>query len=102
MAVKLGLLITTDRHLDHIIGYTNAAVAKGHEISLFCMDKGTKLLEEKRFTDLCRAQGAVINICRHSAEQHGINLDKLSKDIICGSQFNNAMMNHEADKVISL
>jgi len=98
----LGLLITSENHLSHIIGLAQAASAKGHEVILFCMDKGTKLIEKSEFTDLCKVDNVLISLCRHSAEEHGVETDNLSKDIVCGSQFNNAMMNHEADKVLVL
>ena len=98
----LGLLITTENHLDHIVGLAKSASAKGHEVILFCMDKGTKLIEKSEFTNLCKVNNVLISLCRHSAEKNGVNTDNLSKDIVCGSQFNNAMMNHEADKVIML
>ena len=98
----LGLLITTDIHLNHIIGLAKSASAKGHDVILFCMDEGTKLIEKSEFTNLCKVNNVLISLCRHSAEEYGVNTDNLSKDIVCGSQFNNVMMNHEADKVVML
>ena len=100
--MKLGIIITTDRHLDHIIGITQAANAKGHEVSIFAMDSGTRLLGKTEFTQLCTAKNVVMSLCQHSASEQGVNTDGVSKEIVLGSQFNNAMMNTESDKVISL
>jgi sulfur relay (sulfurtransferase) complex TusBCD TusD component (DsrE family) len=100
--VKLGIIITTDRHLDHVIGITQTANAKGHEVSIFAMDSGTCLLGYPEFTQLCTAENVVISLCQHSASEHGVDTEGVSKEIVLGSQFNNAMMNNEADKVISL
>ena len=100
--MKLGIIITTDRHLDHVIGITQAANAKGHEVSIFAMDSGTQLLEKAEFTQLCAVENVVMSLCQHSASEHGVNTEGVSKEIVLGSQFNNAMMNTESDKVISL
>ena len=100
--MKLGIIITTDRHVDHVIGITQAADAKGHVVSIFAMDSGTRLLENPEFTQLCAVGNVVMSVCQHSASEHGVNTEGVSKEIILGSQFNNAMMNSESDKVISL
>ena len=100
--MKLGIIITTDRHLDDVIGITRAANAKGHEVSIFAMDAGTRLLGKTEFTQLCAVENVVMSLCQHSASDQGVVTEGVSKEIVLGSQFNNAMMNNEADKVISL
>ena len=100
--MKLGIIITTDHHLDHLVGITRAASAKGHDVSIFAMDSGTRLLGYPEFTQLCTADNVVMSLCQHSASERGVNMEGVSKEIVLGSQFNNAMMNNEADKVISL
>ena len=42
--MKLGILVNSDRNLEAITGMTRAALAKGHEVLLFAMDDGTRLL----------------------------------------------------------
>jgi len=100
--MKLGILINTDKHLEHILGVTEAAVAQKHETSIFVMDSGTKLLENDSFVALAERSAVSITLCEHSAKKMGINTEALSKKILCASQFNNAMMNHNADRVIVL
>ena len=100
--MKLGIIITTDRHLDHVVAITRAASAKGHDISIFAMDSGTRLLGNTEFTQLCAVDNVVMSLCQHSASEQGVNTEGVSKEIVLGSQFNNAMMNNESDKVISL
>ncbi len=100
--MKLGILVNTDKHLEHIIGLTKASIAKNHETDIFVMDEGTRLLENDLFVALAKLPAASITLCEHSAKSYGINTEILSKDIICASQFNNAMMNHSADRVIVL
>jgi predicted peroxiredoxin len=100
--VNLGILVTSDEHLDHVIGLVKAATSKALNVTLFCMDRGTLLLEDPKIKQLCKLDGVEISLCRHSAEGLGVDTNNIQKDIVCGSQFNNAMMNHDADKVIVL
>jgi len=100
--MKLGILINTDRHLEDILGITKAAITCNHETNIFIMDEGTRLLENELFTALAKLPAVSITLCEHSAKSYGIDTDNFSKDINCASQFNNAMMNHNADKVIIL
>ena len=100
--MKLGILVNTDRHLEHILGFTKAAVAKNHEVIIFTMDEGTRLLENDSFVALAKLPAVSMSLCEHSAEGYGIDTKDLPKDINCASQFNNAMMNHNADRVIVL
>ncbi len=100
--MKLGILVNTDRHLEHIVGITQAASEKGHEVIIFSMDEGTHLVENQRFTDLSELDGVSMSLCRHSAEEHTIDVEEIPEGITRGSQFNNAMMSHEADRIIVL
>ncbi|UCE89698.1 MAG: hypothetical protein JSW10_02350 [Pseudomonadota bacterium] len=98
--MKLGLLINSDRHLEHVIGVTRAATDQGHEVIIFSMDDGTRLMGYTEFTELCLLEGVTMSFCRHSAEEAGVETGALSREIVSGSQFNNALMSHEADRVL--
>jgi predicted peroxiredoxin len=100
--VKLGILVNSDRHLEHIIGIAHAAAEKGHQVSIFSMDEGTHLLRNAEFTHLAGLAGVSMSLCRHSAEEHSIDLDGIPEGITRGSQFDNAVMSHEADRIIVL
>lgn len=100
--MKLGILINTDKHLQHLIEITRAANNKGHEVTLFAMDAGTKLLQSSEFPRLCELENITMNVCNHSAAEQGVETTGVSKEIVIGSQFNNAMMNNQSDKVIVL
>ncbi len=100
--MKLGILVTTDKHLNDIVGLTSSAVAKGHEVTIFNMDVGTKLLGKSEFQSLCGKEGVKLSFCDHSAKNSEITTEGISDEIVCGSQFDNANMNHDCDKVIVL
>lgn len=97
-----GILVNTDKHLEAVIGITKAALAKGHEVIIFNMDEGTRLLKSPSYTNLSRLQGITISFCDHNAKAFNIKKEMIPPEIICGSQYNNAVMNHTADKVIVL
>ncbi len=62
--MKLGILVNTDKNLDHIIGITKSAISKGHTVSIFNMDDGTKLLVNPSFTSLCQTKGVTMSFLR--------------------------------------
>jgi len=100
--MKLGILVNTDKHLDSIVGITKSALAKGNTVAIFSMDAGTKLLGNPSFTALCKTKGVTMSFCDHSAKHINVSTEGIPSEIACGSQFDNANMNHESDKVIVL
>jgi len=66
------------------------------------MDEGTRLLSNPAFTALSGRQGVTMAYCDHSAQHLGTKPASLPKAISCGSQFDNATMDHESDRVIVL
>ncbi|MCL4491352.1 MAG: hypothetical protein M1510_05520 [Nitrospirae bacterium] len=100
--MKLGILVNKDKNLDHIIGITEAAAGKGHEVAIFAMDEGVRLLREPGFAGLHKIQDVAVSFCDHSTHVFGVSKDGLPEEILCGSQYNNAVMNHDSDRVIIL
>lgn len=100
--LKLGILVNTDRHSEDLIGLTKAALSKGHEVIVFFMDDGVKLLNDQNINGLCDNNSVHMSFCDYTTQKIGISTDEVCSKIICGSQFDNASMNHEADRVIVL
>ena len=100
--MKLGIFVNTSRHLDDVVGIVKAALAKGHEVVMFNMDDGTKLLGTPEFGELCKTKGVSMSFCDHSAKGLSVATEGLPAEIVCGSQYNNAVMNHDADRLIVL
>jgi predicted peroxiredoxin len=90
------------RHNIHLAGIARAADAKGHEVNIFLTDAGTRLLNDPVVRELALLQGVTISFCVQSAKNIGIAYEGLPSGIVAGSQVNNAIMNHNADKVIVL
>ncbi len=100
--MKLGILVNTDRHAEDLIGLTNAALSKGNEVIIFMMDTGVNLLGNSSVTGLCNESGVRMGFCDHSSGKLGVSKEGVSDKIVCGSQFDNASMNSEVDRVIVL
>jgi predicted peroxiredoxin len=100
--MKLGIFVNTDKNLEAVQGITRAALAKGHTVTLFNMDDGTKIVRSPEYAVLCKTPGVSVSFCDHSAKHMGVTTEGLPKEVVCGSQYNNAVMLHEADKVIVL
>jgi predicted peroxiredoxin len=100
--MKLGIFINTDRHLAHVLGITKAAISKGHEVVIFNMDDGTKLLGNPHLGSLCKTKGVTMSFCDHSAKGLNVSTEGIPEEIVCGSQYNNAIMVNESDRVIVL
>lgn len=100
--MKLGILVNTDRFLDAIYGITKSAISKGHEVTIFVMDEGSRLLNTPVFAELCGTQGVKMNFCDYGAKKIEAPTEGLPDEIAAGSQYDNALMNHECDRVIVL
>lgn len=100
--MKLGILVNSDRNLNHVVGVAAAALGKGHEVAVFAMDEGVRLLLEPVFRELCVVGGAAMSFCDQSTRVLCVAKDSVPPDIICGSQYDNAVMMHTADRVIVL
>jgi predicted peroxiredoxin len=98
--MKLGMLVNTDKHLGHILGMVKAALSRGHEIAIFVMDTGTMLLKNPAFTELCLLHGVSMSFCDLSANKSGVITEGLSAEIQCGSQYDNAVMVNESDRIL--
>jgi predicted peroxiredoxin len=100
--MKLGILVNTARHPDHLAGIVHAAAAKGHTVIIFVMDEGAVLLEQDVFRQLCSLPDVSMSYCDLNAQQCAVDKGKVPPAAVCGSQYNNAVMFHDADRVIVL
>lgn len=100
--MKLGIFINTDRHLADVIGITKAAISKGHEVIIFTMDEGTRLLGSSSFRELCGMRGVRMSFCDYNAKRLGVSKEGIPDEVVCGNQYNNAVMVNISDRVIVL
>jgi hypothetical protein len=100
--VRLGILVTTDRNRGLVRGIAQAALAQGHTVAVFAMDEGARLLADPLFTGLALLPGLTMSFCDLSFRRLFDAPPEMPPAIVEGSQYDNALMNHDADKVIVL
>jgi hypothetical protein len=71
MARKLGVFVSSDKHLDKIIKLCDAAQKKGDvEVTVFFSHLGTLLTQDPRFAEL-EGKGK-LSLCNVGFESHGL------------------------------
>ena len=68
---NLVILVSTDRHLDHVINLTVAADAKGKHVRIFFTGRGVLLAVRPEFKQLMGK--AEVNICDASFRANGLH-----------------------------
>lgn len=69
MAKELGIFVTNPHNMQHIMGVTKAAKAKGVDVRVFLTWTGTKLAKDPQFPELCKL--AACSICADSYKKMG-------------------------------
>ncbi len=100
--MTLGLLVTRDGFKEDIIGLTRAAVNKGHHVIIFFTDDGVRLALDTDGAALKELEGVNMSLCDHSAKQRNVEEDSVPEGITCGSQYQNAVLQQDSDKVITI
>ncbi len=101
MAESLGIVVTTEKHLDHIVGLTKAAKDAGKEVRVFFTAGAVKLCPTEEAQELVKA-GADVALCRVTYElleldkQHGTEINGMT----FGSQDDNAEIIAAVDRYV--
>lgn len=74
MAKSLGIFVTSPDSLQHAIGVTKAAKAKGSKVKVFFTWKATTLSKDPAFKGLCEIADDV-SICVDSYQKQGFAVD---------------------------
>ncbi len=74
MAKSLGIFVTTTDSLQHVIGVTKAAKAKGSNVKVFFTWKATTLSKDPEFAGLCDLADDV-SICVDSYKKQGFDIE---------------------------
>jgi len=94
----LGIMITKYENLEHISGVVKASHAAGHLVMIFLTDEGVRFTRDPKFLELLKVSGIEIAVCEHSCEQIGIH--EKTEGITYGSQYNNAGMLHDSERIL--
>jgi predicted peroxiredoxin len=96
---KLGILVNTDKNLEHILGICEAAKKAGVKVSIFIMDDGCYLTKKPELLALGK-KGVNIAMCDHSYREKGFT--EALAEVKHGSQFDHALIAHECDRYVVL
>jgi peroxiredoxin family protein len=80
MAKSLGIFVTSPDSMEHVIGITKAAKAKGSNVKIFFTWKATKLSKDSRFPGLCELADDV-SICVDSYKKQGFSVDDVPEGL---------------------
>ena len=94
----LGIMVTKYENLEHITGVVKSAQAAGHPIMLFLTDEGVRFTRDPKFLELLKVNGIEIAVCEHSCDQIGIH--EKTEGITYGSQYDNAGMMHDSERIL--
>jgi predicted peroxiredoxin len=99
MADKLGILVSTTKHLDYVIALTSAAHDKGKSVEIFFTGKGVLLTQKPEFEQLVGK--AKLSVCDVSFRANGLSGDVPGvgfKDF--ATQARNAEMIESSDRYV--
>lgn len=74
---------------------TEAAIAQGHQVSIFLMDDG--VYHAPALKDLALKSGVEITVCAHTCSQRGV---QKVEGIVWGGQYDWARIVHDSDRVL--
>ncbi len=95
--MRIGFLVTDPAYRDFLIPLLSAALARGDEVEVFLMDEGCFLAADAQFSALLSRAGANASICDFNRTQKGITAPPSLRP---GSQYDNARMVQDCDKVL--
>ena len=80
MAKSLGIFVTTEDCMDHLMGITKAAKSKGSEVKIFFTWKATHLSKDPLFPELCSLADDV-SICVDSYKKQGYDIEDIPEGL---------------------
>lgn len=101
MAEKLGIFVTSDEHLDHLLGIAKAASQAGKEVIVFLSNRGVLLTKQDKFPEI--EEWAHVSLCNVNFE--AFNLEKpipVVADKDFATQARHGMMIEDVDRYIVL
>ena len=99
MEDRLGILVSSDKHLDKIIALTTAAHEKNKKVQIFFTHTGVYLTKEPEFDQLVGK--AKMALCLACYEKYGLEGDVPGlEDKDFATQARNAEMMEETDRYI--
>ena len=98
--VRIGIVASHESSGAHLLGLATAAAARGWPCRCFLTDSGVKLAADARLLELAKSGAIRLDVCEHS--WHHFNEGSAPEGATLGSQFQNAQLVRECDRVVVL
>jgi len=95
---QLGILVTNYANREHIIGVVKAARKAGHPVRVFLNDEGVKFTCDPKLLEVLSGEGVETAVCDHMCGVHCIT--EKAGSVTYGSQYDNACMLHDSERVL--
>lgn len=102
MSRKLGIAVTTEKYMDHVLGFAQAAQNAGIDTEIFFTGDGVHVTQDSRFEQLLgKAKIGICEVSYFARGYRGVSLPGISdKDFV--TQGRNAEMVEECDRYLIL
>ena len=101
MADKLGVLVSSEEHLEHLLGICDATRKAGKELIVFLTGRGVLLTQDERFQEM--ANCPMVSLCNVGFDSFKLQKPvPVVKDEDFGTQARNGMMIEDCDRYIVL
>lgn len=70
MDQTLGILVSSDKHMDHLLGISRAAIKTGKKVMVFITNRGVLLTQEPGLAEL--TESAQVSVCQANFEAFGL------------------------------
>ena len=103
--MKLGIVVTDDRLLDHAVSLAEAARGRGWSVRCFLTDRGVVGLANQRLADLVQAGALETAICELSVERCPDEVPEqvLSCEyVVIGGQYQDAELVKQCNRTLVL
>ena len=98
--MRIGIVATHESAQAHLVGLAAAAAARGWPCRCFLTDSGVKIAASEKLLGLARSGAIRLDVCEHSWHQFGDG--EAPAGATLGSQFQNAELVRECDRVLVL
>ena len=99
MAERLGILVTSDRHFDHVVGVVEAAKRAGKDVTVFFTGEGVLLTRRPDFGRL--PEIAKVDLCEVSYQANGLEGEVAGLNFKnFATQAKNAEMMEDSDRFV--
>lgn len=101
--MKLGIVVTDQAVVSHVLNVIDSAAERGWSIRCFLTDTGVRLLSDSGFRRRITDGNAQVAVCELSVERYGRDAESASsipESVVVGGQYQDAELVHESDSVL--